>query len=84
MLMKQFKTFTSLKKHQSTFKTFSQKLFQDKVVIVTGSSQGIGRGTGIAFSKEGAKVLVADINVKGGQEVVDIIKSKGGEASFPF
>jgi NAD(P)-dependent dehydrogenase (short-subunit alcohol dehydrogenase family) len=65
-----------------SFKSFSTLLFQDKVVIVTGGSQGIGRSTCIEFAKEGAKVLLADINTKGSQETVDQIKSQGYEASY--
>jgi len=37
---------------------------KDKVAIVTGAGQGIGRGIALAFAKEGAKVVVADITDK--------------------
>jgi NAD(P)-dependent dehydrogenase (short-subunit alcohol dehydrogenase family) len=53
-----------------------------KVAIVTGSGSGIGRATALLFSKEGAKVVVADINVEAGKETVNIIKNNGGEAIF--
>lgn len=56
--------------------------FENKVVIITGSSSGIGRATAMAFAREGAKVIVSDIHEKEGQETVDEIKSKKGEAHF--
>jgi NAD(P)-dependent dehydrogenase (short-subunit alcohol dehydrogenase family) len=56
--------------------------FQDKVVIVTGGSSGIGRATSIAFAHEGAKVVVADIDEKRGTETADLIRSRGGTATF--
>ncbi len=55
---------------------------KDKVVIITGGGSGIGRETGLVFAKEGAKVVVADVNEKGGAETVDTIKNAGGEAIF--
>jgi 3-oxoacyl-[acyl-carrier protein] reductase len=55
---------------------------KDKVVIITGSGSGIGKETGILFAKEGAKVVVADVNEKAGAETVDAIKNAGGEAFF--
>jgi 3(or 17)beta-hydroxysteroid dehydrogenase len=54
----------------------------NKVAIVTGSAEGIGKATAILFAKEGAKVVVADINETKGQEVVDEIKQAGGDAIF--
>ena len=56
--------------------------FENQVVIVTGSSSGIGRATAIAFAREGAKVIVSDINAKEGQSTVDEIKHSSGEAFF--
>lgn len=57
-------------------------LLENKVALVTGSGSGIGRESALAFAREGAKVVVADIVVKGGEETVQIIKSAGGEAIF--
>ncbi len=55
---------------------------QDKAAIVTGGASGIGRAICELFAQEGAKVVVADIDVEGGQETVRLIDSSGGEAVF--
>ncbi len=54
----------------------------NKVAIVTGSAEGIGRATAILFAKEGAKVVVADINETKGKKVVKEIQQAGGDAIF--
>jgi 3-oxoacyl-[acyl-carrier protein] reductase len=53
---------------------------QDKVAIVTGGGQGIGRSTAITFAREGAKVVVADMNEQATKAVADEITSNGGQA----
>jgi NAD(P)-dependent dehydrogenase (short-subunit alcohol dehydrogenase family) len=60
----------------------SNNLFKDKVTIVTGGGQGIGRSTCIQFTKEGSKVLIADTNPKASIETVNIIKQNCGECSY--
>ena len=45
-----------------------------KVVVITGSGSGIGREAALIFSREGAKVVVSDINVSGGEETVALVK----------
>ncbi len=55
---------------------------ENKVVIITGAGSGIGKETALLFAKEGAKVVVTDVNEKGGEETVAEIKKNGGEAFF--
>ncbi|MTH54795.1 SDR family oxidoreductase [Bacillus mangrovi] len=54
----------------------------DKVSVVTGGAEGIGRETSIRLAKEGSKVVVSDINSALGEALVQEIKQNGGEASF--
>lgn len=54
----------------------------NRTAIVTGSGNGIGRATAILFAKEGANVIVAEIEEDTGNETVEIIKSDGGEATY--
>ena len=53
-----------------------------KVALVTGGSSGIGQATAQIFAREGAKVVVADVLVEGGEETVRLIKAAGGDAIF--
>ena len=53
-----------------------------KIALVTGGGSGIGKATSIAFAREGAKVVVADMNVEGGEETVRFIEDAGGDAAF--
>jgi len=57
-------------------------MLQGKVAIVTGASSGIGRAIALTFAREGAKVVVSDLNPDGGRETVAAIRHQGGEASF--
>jgi NAD(P)-dependent dehydrogenase (short-subunit alcohol dehydrogenase family) len=55
---------------------------EGKVALVTGGASGIGRATALTFAREGAKLIVADMNEDGGQQTVHLITEKGGEATF--
>jgi len=55
---------------------------RDKVVIVTGTASGIGRGTARLLAKEGARVVGADTNAGGGNQTAEEIRSSGGESIF--
>ncbi|MDO8726579.1 MAG: 3-oxoacyl-ACP reductase FabG [Candidatus Methanoperedens sp.] len=54
---------------------------ENKVVVITGAGSGIGKETALLFAKEGAKVVVADVNEKAGEETVEQIR-KNGEGFF--
>lgn len=54
----------------------------NKVAIITGSGSGIGRATALLFSKEGAKVVVVDCNKEKGEDTVNVIRKRGGKATF--
>ena len=53
---------------------------QDRVAVITGSASGIGRASAKEFAKEGARVVVADINMAGAEETVKQIEAAGGVA----
>ncbi|MFI5264257.1 MAG: SDR family NAD(P)-dependent oxidoreductase [Candidatus Kapaibacterium sp.] len=58
------------------------KTLDQKSSIVTGAGSGIGREVALLYAAEGAKVAIADVNEKGGNETVAMITKNGGEAFF--
>jgi len=55
---------------------------KDKVAVITGAGAGIGQATALLFAKEGAKVVLADLDPKAGKEALDQIKKDGGQGIF--
>ncbi|GAA0309275.1 NAD(P)-dependent dehydrogenase (short-subunit alcohol dehydrogenase family) [Halarchaeum rubridurum] len=54
----------------------------NSVALVTGGGSGIGRETALEFAAEGARVVVADVDVKGGEGTIADIEADGGDALF--
>lgn len=56
--------------------------FEGSVALITGAANGIGRATGLAFAREGARVLLADTQEAQGYALADAIRREGGKATF--
>lgn len=57
-------------------------IFQGKVALITGAGSGLGAASALAFAKEGAQVIAADIDAAGGQQTAQMIEKAGGKALF--
>jgi 3-oxoacyl-[acyl-carrier protein] reductase len=55
---------------------------KDKVAIITGGANGIGRETAITFAREGSKLIIADFDTVSGEELVSQLKEQGVQAHF--
>ncbi|PWU15645.1 MAG: short-chain dehydrogenase [Verrucomicrobia bacterium] len=55
---------------------------QNKVTLITGGAHGIGKAIAEAFAREGARVFIADVDVKAGRQTAGGISEQGGEATF--
>ncbi|TMH27067.1 MAG: SDR family oxidoreductase [Betaproteobacteria bacterium] len=55
---------------------------KDKIALITGGGSGIGRQSALLFSREGAAVLVVDVNDTGGNETVAMVQQAGGDAAY--
>ena len=60
----------------------SEGRFAEKVALVTGAAGGMGRAIALAFAREGARVIVSDVNEEGGAGTVDLVTGAGGDARF--
>jgi len=54
-------------------------LLEDKVAIITGAGSGMGRADALLFVKEGAKVVIVDINKEGAEETLRQVQAQRGE-----
>jgi len=57
-------------------------LLKDKVAVITGGANGLGKATAFLFSEHGAKIVIVDVNKEAGEKVVSEITDGGGIASF--
>jgi NAD(P)-dependent dehydrogenase (short-subunit alcohol dehydrogenase family) len=55
---------------------------ENKVALITGAGSGIGRESALLFAREGARVVVADVNDDAGRAVVEELRAAGGEAVY--
>ena len=55
---------------------------KNKIIIITGAGQGIGRAAANLFASEGARLALVDINSTFGAEAADVIRNQGGDAIF--
>jgi NAD(P)-dependent dehydrogenase (short-subunit alcohol dehydrogenase family) len=55
---------------------------ENKIAIITGGGDGIGQSSAVLFAKEGASVVIADIDPQRGKKTVDMIKAENGKSMF--
>lgn len=57
-------------------------MLNGKVALVTGASSGIGRAIALLWAREGARVVVSDVNTAEGEETAALVRAAGGDAIF--
>ncbi|MGY0559284.1 MULTISPECIES: SDR family NAD(P)-dependent oxidoreductase [unclassified Luteimonas] len=57
-------------------------ILKDKTAIVTGAGSGLGRGIALKLAQEGANIVIADIDDKGGNQTLEAITAAGGKATL--
>src|SRR5258706_361070 len=50
-----------------------------KIAVITGAGSGFGQATSVLFAKEGARVVGVDVNAKGNEETLRMVREAGGE-----
>jgi NAD(P)-dependent dehydrogenase (short-subunit alcohol dehydrogenase family) len=58
------------------------RLLEGKVALITGAASGIGRATSLVFAEEGAKLVLADVDDRGGEDTVAAVGERGSEAHY--
>src|SRR4051812_39050289 len=67
-------------KQEQIMPTNEMGKFTGKVAFVTGAASGIGRAAALAFARQGARVVAADVSEQGNRETARLIEEQGGRA----
>lgn len=59
-----------------------ERMLKDKVMLITGAASGIGRAIALVAAREGARLVLSDLQAEQGLELAALVKAQGGEALF--